>query len=240
MYRLLLTTLALCLLTYFASAQSFKITRLERLGGTVAIHYDLIDSIASRTYTVTIFSSKDNFTSPLEKVTGDTGLEVKPGPGRKVIWDATAELGSTFSGDVSLEVRAKVFIPFIRMDGFDDYRKFKRKKSYNITWSGGRGNNVLNFDLYHGDKKVATYPNIANVGHYKLTFNGVRTGKNYRFKISDSKNKDDVIYTAPFAIRAKIPFLLKALPVVGVGYVIYMLSTRESGNDDIVEPPEPK
>lgn len=222
-----------------AVAQNFSIVKIERTGGSVILHYSLADTVSRRTYTINVYSSNDDFTNPLTKVSGDVGLEVSPGPNRKIVWDAVAELGSDFSGDVALEVRGKVFVPFIRLDGFDEYKKFKRNKVYNITWTGGRGNNVLNFDLYHGERKVTTYPNIANVGHYSLRFSKVKSGKNYRLKVTDSKNKDDVVYSEPFRIKAKVPLLVKVLPLIGVGYLITTLG-GEKGLPEIGDPVEPE
>jgi hypothetical protein len=222
-------------------AQSFDIIRVEVKGGKIDLHYSLTDTVA-RSYTVSLFSSADNFTSPLTKVAGDVGLEVKPGLQRKITWDATTELGADFNGDVALEVRGKVYIPFVRLDGFDDYKKFKRKKAYDITWTGGRGNSVLNFDLYKGDTKVATYPNIANVGHYKLKFENVRPGNDYRLKVSDAKNKDDVVYSAPFAVRAKVPMVIKMLGAAAAGAAITVLiiNGKDTPVDTIKDPPKPK
>lgn len=239
--RLFLSGFALLVACAPLCAQNFSITKLERTGGNLIIHYNLSDTVSRRTYTVSVFASTDEYTNPLTKVTGDIGLEVKPGPDRRIVWDAMSELGATFSGDVAIEVRGKVFVPFIRLDGFDDYRKFKRNKSYNITWTGGRGNNVLNFDLYRGEKKVASYPNIANVGHYTMKFAKIKPGRNYKLKITDSKNKDDVIYSAPFTIRAKVPFLLKVIPVAGIGYFITTLGGGEpKGRPEIPGPITPE
>lgn len=220
-------------------AQVCTITRIERVADNVVLHYDLVDTIQNRSYTINLYSSVDNYTAPLQKVTGDVGLEIKPGANKKITWSAAEDLGAAFNGEVALEVRGKIYIPFVKLDGFNDYKKFKRNKTYKITWTGGRGNTVLNFDLYRGTKKVTSYPNIANVGYTNLKFENVKPGKNYWLKISDSKNKDDVVYSAPFKIRAKVPLLVKLIPIGAIGYLIYSLSD-DAGSDDIVDPPTPK
>jgi hypothetical protein len=227
-----------CLATH---AQVFTITKTERQGDNIILYYDLLDSISNRTYTVNAYTSLDNYINPLTKVTGDVGLEVKPGGNRKITWRAKEELGSGFNGEVALEVRGKIYIPFVKLDGFGDYQKFKRLRNYKITWTGGRGNNVLNFDLYRGEKKITTFPNIANVGQYTLRFDGnVHPGKNYRLKVSDAKNKDDVVWTDPFKVKRKTPLLLKMLPMLGVGYLVTALAGKNNGSIDIVDPPTPK
>jgi len=68
----------------FSKAQVFSIHRLEKADGKINIFYDLVDTVASRSYTVALFSSADNFISPLQKVKGDLGLEVKPGYNKKL------------------------------------------------------------------------------------------------------------------------------------------------------------
>lgn len=222
-------------------AQQFTIKRVELAEQKVIVHYDLSDTVKGRTYSISIYRSNDNFLNPLQHASGDVGLEVQPGNNKKFSWDAKAELGENFSGSVSLEVRGKLYIPFVRFGGFDEYKAIKRLKPYEITWSGGTPQNILNFDLYRGEKKVMTFPNIANVGHYKLTLpKDVKPGKNYRLRISDTKNKDEVVYTGAFIVKRKTPLLLKILPVLALGYVATLLGGGgDNGPGNIPDPPEP-
>jgi hypothetical protein len=220
-------------------AQDFTIKKVELTGGNMVLHYDLVDSVRNRTYTINLYSSSDSYVNPLTKVSGDVGMEVKSGGNRKITWRLKEELPPDFNGDMALEVRGKVYIPFVKLDGFDDYKKFKRGKSYKITWTGGRGNSVLHMDLYKGDKKIDTYPNIANVGHHNLTFGKVKPGKNYRLKVSDSKNKDDVVNSGEFTIKRKTPIVLKLIGLAGVGYLVTLL-LPEPVEPDINDPIKPK
>jgi hypothetical protein len=227
-------TLAL-LITGQLWAQQFSITRVEMLEGKVITHYNLLDTVKERKYTVNVYASRDNFITPLQKVSGDVGFEVTPGLNKKIVWDAPVELGPTFSGKVSLEIRGRVFIPFIRMDKMN--KTFKRSKNYEITWKGGRSNNIMNFDLYRGDEKVHTFANVANAGHYAMRIpNGVKPGT-YRLRISDTKNKDEVVLTEPFAIKRKVPILVKVLPVVAIAAVITTLGGGPEKTPDLVGPP---
>jgi hypothetical protein len=230
--------LAFVFLPNTSKAQSFKIDRFERIGDDLIIYYNLADSINNRVYTINLYASNDNFINPLTKVEGDLGIEIKPGGNRKIIWHAKEELGSSFKGSVAIEVRGKLYVPFVKLDAFEDYKKFKRKKNYKIVWTGGRGDQVLNFDLYRGNKKITTYPNIANVGNFNLRFDGVRPGRNYSLKITDIKNKDDVVITEPFKIKRKTPLLLKVLPVLGLGFALIQLAPIIE--QDIVDPITPK
>ena len=128
-----------------AVGQKFSIKRVEVAGDMVNLYYDLADTIVSRTYTISVFSSKDNYISPLAKVTGDLGLEVRPGGNKKITWNAKEELGADFEGKVGLEVRGRLYIPFVRLDGLN--KTFKRTRPTEITWTGGTQQNILNFEI---------------------------------------------------------------------------------------------
>src|SRR4249919_2005967 len=62
----------LCLLGLFMTiecqAQEFTIKKVELTGESIILHYDLIDTIKARTYSINVYSSKDNFMSPLQKI----------------------------------------------------------------------------------------------------------------------------------------------------------------------------
>jgi hypothetical protein len=191
---------------------------------SLSIYYDLIDTTKNHVYTVMVFSSKDNFLNPLQKVKGDVGLEVRPGSNRKVIWNAKEELGPTFKGEMELEVRGRVYVPFIKFNDFSEGRVFKRGKSTALTWAGGTRQNILNFKLYKGEELVTVIPNVANSGSYELTLpTSVKPGEGYHFVVADSKNKDQMMITPKFAVRRKVPLLLKALPVIMIGAAIPLL-----------------
>ena len=227
--------IAFLLMTPSIYAQDFKIKRLELEGDKVNLYYDLKDTTAQRIYTVHVFSSKDNYVTRLEKVSGDVGLEVKPGDNHKITWEAKQELGA-FAGKIGLEVRGRIYIPFVKLEGLN--KVYKRGKTYPFVWTGGTQQNILNFDLYKGNKLVHPNPNVANVYQTKIKMpTSVKAGKGYYFKITDSKNKDQIVNTAPFKIKKKVPFLVKAVPVLAVGGAIYLLTGINSGG--IPDPPKP-
>jgi hypothetical protein len=235
MRRLLYIT-AVLVSGYPLIAQDFAIKRVEVAGGDINLYYNLLDSIGHRTYTIALFSSKDNFISPLEKVSGDVDLEVRPGANKKITWHAIEELGPEFEGKVALEVRGRLYIPFVRLDG--TYDVIKRLRDYEITWTGGTEQNILNFDLYRNGNKITSFPNIANVGHFTLNLpSDVKPGKNYTFKISDTKNKDQVVNTLPFRVKRKIPLLIKAIPLLAICVAIPLLSNNSTTNQGIPEAP---
>jgi len=222
-----------------ARAQEFTINQVEVNAESLIVHYDLIDTVKARVYTITVFSSKDNFLNPLQKVKGDVGLEVKPGTNKKIIWSAKEELGATFKGEMELEVRGKVYIPFVKFNDFDKGRIFKRGRPTTLTWAGGTRQNILNFKLYKGDELITVIPNVANSGNYDLVLpTSVKAGDGYHFIIADSKNRDQMMITPEFGVRRKYPLLLKAVPVVLIGSLIPLL-IPEPAPDEIESPFDP-
>jgi len=219
-------------------SQTFSIKRLEVAGDKINLYYDLVDSVSSRTYTIALYSSHDNFVLPVQKANGDLGLEVKPGRNKKIVWNAKEELGAGFDGKVGLEVRGRLYIPFVRLEGLN--KKLKRLTPTEITWSGGTQQNILNFDLYRGEERVTRFANIANVGHYILTIpTTVKPGKGYRFKITDTRNKDQIVNSAPFKVKRKIPLLMKAIPVALIGVGTYLVVSGNKGRREIPDPTIP-
>jgi hypothetical protein len=222
-----------CLINISVQGQDINIKRIELDNEAIILSYDLKDTTQGRFYTVNLYSSIDNFINPIQNLVGDIGLEIRPGSDHKIQVNTRNEFGRTFEGKVAFELRAKVYIPFIRLDGFNDYKKFKRGKAYEIRWSGGRPQNVLNFDLYRGNKRVHTFSNVANRGKYTMIFPpNTKPGNDYRFKISDIKNNDEIVNTKNFAITSKVPLVVKVIPVIAIGSVLYVLLRPKEGCAD--------
>ncbi|MCX7638767.1 MAG: hypothetical protein N2044_13065, partial [Cyclobacteriaceae bacterium] len=73
-------------------AQTIAISWVEIAGTKIIVHYDLESANPNHEFTINLFSSKDNFSAPLTKVTGDVGNEIKPGKDKKIVWDVVSEL----------------------------------------------------------------------------------------------------------------------------------------------------
>ena len=77
----------------------------------------------------------------------------------------------------------------------------------------------------------------------------VKSGKDYRIKITDAKNSEEAIYTGYFKVVPKVPLFLKVVPVLAVGGAVAFLAggkktpTDNGGGGetatDIVDPPLP-
>ncbi|QOI97905.1 MAG: hypothetical protein HRU69_10600 [Flammeovirgaceae bacterium] len=202
---------SLVILSFNSIAQTVAISWVEIAGTKIIVHYDLETSNPNHEFTISLFSSKDNFSAPLTKVTGDVGNEIKPGKDKKIIWDVVAELGS-FKGDLELEVRGKIFVPFMKLTNFDTEKKYKKGKSYPLTWTSGNMGGQIDIELYDGQTRVHSDRNVANSGKFEWVIPGsVKPGSNYRLKFTDTKNREEVIYTKEFKIVPKMPMPAKVL-----------------------------
>lgn len=231
MRRLLL--LVLCFLSItLLQAQTIIIKKIELAGEKVIVHYDLEDSNPNNEYQINLYSSKDKFSAPLIKVKGDIGPEVKPGVGRKVEWNLLQEFG-TYKGKISLELRGKVFVPFVKLKNFDAQKTYKRGKSYDIAWRPGN-TNPIHIELYKGSQRVGGELNHPNNGLYTLSISSkVKPGKDYRLKITDSKRSDEIVYSEYFTVKPKVPLIVKVIPAVAVvGGLVFLLSSKKGGSSE--------
>jgi hypothetical protein len=204
--------------------QEFTINQLELTPAGVALHYDLLDTARNRFYTVQVFSSRDNFLNPLTKLKGDVGLEVRPGANRKIMWNPVEEFGPAYRGDVELEIRGKLYVPFVRFTNLEDYKNIKRAKPTTLTWTGGTRQNILNFNLYKGEELVTVISNVANSGSYDMVLPGsVKPGEGYYFIVVDSKNKDQMMKTSEFVVKRKVNLVTKIVAGLAFAGGVYFL-----------------
>jgi len=228
--------LALFFLTGLTAwGQKAAIKKIELAGEKVIVTYDLDDNNPNNEYQIALYASKDKFSAPLTKVKGDIGPEVKPGVGKKVEWNLMQEYGS-FKGPLSLEIRGRVFVPFVKLRNFDAAKVYKRGKSYDIAWRPGN-TNPIHIELYKGSQRVGGELNHPNNGTYSMSIGSkVSPGKDYRLKITDSKKTDEIVYSEFFQVKPKVPFALKLIPAIAVvGGVVYLITSgggAETPNPD--------
>ena len=208
--------------------QSISMKSIAILEGKVVLKFTLEDSNPERRYTLRLYSSLDNYVQPLQHVSGSIGVDQRVGGNKEIIWDATKELKSGFNDYISFELRAFIYIPFIDIGDLSQYGAFKRGKAYTLKWSGGRGDNVLNFELYKGEQKTGTlFKDIANTGSWPMTLpKSTKPGRDYYFKITDQNNSDEEVFTDPFVVKAQIPLIAKIAGGAGIaatGVILYNL-----------------
>ncbi len=217
-------------------AQKLSIKKMELVSDMLIVHYEIDDSNFNNEYTVSLYSSTDNFSAPVTKVNGDVGQEVKPGE-RQVRWAIREEYGD-YKGPLSVELRANVYIPFVRLKTFVASRGYSRGKGYPVEWRPGN-TNPIHIELFKEAQRMQGELNHPNNGSYTINFaSRLKPGKGYRLKMTDSKHPDDFVYTEKFKVRRKVPLFIKVLPVMAGGYFAYQL-VGGSGNENSL-PPAPK
>lgn len=228
------------------NAQSVAIDFIQFEGRTVVVHYTLDDgSNSNRQFLVQLYSSQDNFTTPLTRVTGDVGSEVSAGVDKKIVWDLTKELGD-YKGTLSLEVRGRVYVPFVKLN-IPEGQVFKRGKNYPLTWTSGNLSGQVNIELFNEDgERIWGENNVANIGKFDW-YLGTHVGKGsgYKLKFTNAKDRNDVVFSKSFTVKPKIPLLLKVGGLVVAGGVVGYIVTRPketSGDKDSTygDPSAPK
>jgi hypothetical protein len=209
-------------------AQTVVIKKIELAGENVIVHYELEDSNPNNEYLINLYSSKDNFSTVLTKVSGDVGMEVKPGLNKKITWKIREEYGG-YKGKIALEIRGKVYIPFAKLQGFDTKKAYKKGTTVNLKWKAA-GSTPINIELYKGGQRIGGDMNIPNNGSHALFIpKHAANGKDYRLKLSDTRNADEVIYSDYFKVTPKIPMIAKIGAGVAVAAVIVVLVTKSGG-----------
>ena len=238
------STLIFSLVVFISSAgmgQNVIIKKLELAGEKLIVYYDLEDSNPSNQYQLNLFASKDNYATPLVKVAGDVGGEVTPGTSKKIEWNMREELGG-YKGRLSLEIRGRVYVPFVKIQSFDVNKSYKRGKNMDLNWKVG-STNPIHIELYKGSQRIQGELNHPNNGSYLMSISGkAKPGKDYRIKMTDAKNNENVIYTGYFKVTPKVPFFLKALGAAAIiGGGIAALSGGGGGGgggaEEIAGPP---
>jgi len=224
-------------------AQQVSISKVELIGNKVIITYDLEDSSPNHEYLISLYASKDNFSSPLAKVSGDVGVGVKPGIMKSIEWRITEEYYA-YKGILSLEIKGRVFIPVVKLEGSGMKSMYKRGKSYHIVWHPGDRSGQVNVELYKGNERISGERNLANNGSYTWHVPPkTKTGKDYHMRFSNSKNPEEIVFSKPFKIAPKIPLLVKILPAAAIGGAILFIGGNSGGgaseDSAIPNPPVP-
>jgi len=222
-------------------SQTIEIEFIEFVGRNLVVHYDLDDGANSnRLFLVQLFSSQDNFTAPLTRLSGDFGTEVSAGFGKKIVWDITNELGD-FKGDISLELRGRVFVPFVKIRDIEEGEVFKHGKNYPLNWTSGNLSGQVNIELFNEDgERLWGENNVPNIGKFDwyLPVN-VKKGNNYRLKFTNVKDRNDIVFSPPFTIKPKIPLLVKIGSVMVLAAGIQFLISEGSKGETVTPYPSP-
>ncbi|WP_148230031.1 hypothetical protein [Marivirga tractuosa] len=224
------------LLAQSAHAQSVKNVEAKVLDDIIVVTYDLNGNLEEE-FTVNLYSSKDNFETPLTLVTGDVGLNVKPGKGKRIEWLSKSELGE-FKGNLIFELRA--FLPEPAFDPLEfvnfNLTEIKSGKSYRIQWQGGKPNEKIDILLYEDGQQKSRIAQVDNSGKYFFKIPKGNKSSNYRIQLD---GETGTVGSSQFKIKSGISPLLIAgggLVVGGIVAVILLLDNPGSSSDLPIAP----
>ena len=157
------------LFSIIAFGQQVSNVRAEKDGDNVRIVYDLEGTSSDAMFDVNIYSSHNNFTTPLKLITGDVGKRIKPGKSYEIIWRAKEELVN-YRGEVIFEIKAIVMGGYYVVNNPNTSSSFKRGKLMPINWSGGNPGDNVKIELFKNTGKTETISeSVTNQGSYVWT-----------------------------------------------------------------------
>lgn len=224
---LFIFTLALSTQVY---AQTFTIINTEAKGGKVYVDFQITGKYDNERYRVQLYSSKDNFQSPLQNVTGPIagGKEITQSQGPfQVVWDAQREL-KEFEGNIQLELRGQVsYVPIHT----EQTPSAKQGKSTLITWGGGNPQDQIKIDLIQNGQDVKTLGQVTNSGQFNWDVGkSIPKGAGYKIKLTNTGNSGETEESGTFKVSKKGGAMVFIIPlaVVAAGGGAYVLL----GSDD--------
>ena len=223
--------------TFSISAFSQKLENLKAVsaGDRIVITYDLNAEVPGDKYDVQIYSSHNNFSSPLKYISGDMGNSLVPGNGKRIEWEAKKELGN-YKGDLSFEIRADVKALFAFKNSVTNT---KRGKPLTVAWRGGLKSEEVKVTLLKEGVEQSSLATVNNNGDYQWTVPAKqKTGDGYQVRLMNGK---ETITSDRFAIRHKVPTIVKILPVVVIGAVVALVGgSKDTGTktSNLAAPPD--
>ena len=221
-----------------AISQSVQNVKATFLDGKVTIQYDLAGNATGQKYQIEVYGSHNNYLTPLRLLTGDVGKDLIAGNSKKIEWDALNEL-ETFSNNIIFKISGTVTFSPLSFASPVARASLRRGKSTTISWAGGVKGQPMKLELIQGTKAVQTIGDTGNSG----TFNwgipkNIKKGS-YAIRITSAQETKE---SSVFLVKAKVPFILKLLPVLGLGGVAAVLlgGSSSGGNDDLPAAPGPK
>ncbi len=236
------------------NAQKVENVRAAANGEQIIITYDLTGTKPDQRFKVNLFSSHNSFAAPVQQVTGDVGENISAGKDKRIAWNARNEI-TDFKGNLSFEVRADLITPVVApvtepvnppvtssQFTFRDLSSAKRGGIMQINWTGGSTTENVKLELLKENVPQQTIMNSRNTGAYSWSVPADTKPGPYQLKITGSSGTGVSPY---FAIKHKIPTLVKALPIVVIAGVLAASGGGGGGTkppigaSDLPTPPDP-
>ena len=226
-------------LLHCSYAQKVRNVTAEFQNERVEISYDLIGELSGQVYEVIVYSSLDNYVSPLIYVNGDVGKEISPGRSKSIQWDAKQELVS-FKGDVSFEIRARLVFSPLKITKPNKEVSIRRGERLEIRWLGRMPGERVHIDLYQNQTKLLSIGSVPNKGAHNWTIPlGIKPGTDYSVRIKSSRSTKST-NSSNFVIKRKVPLAAKIIPfAVAIPIAVVLLNKDRGSGEDIILPAPP-
>ena len=215
---------------HLSNAQTVENVTSTFEGAKVMISYDLVFDHPGVLFDVQVFSSHNNYVTPVSQVTGDVGEDISPGKGKNIVWDAGAELPEDFNDFVSIKVKAAAMnVPDYQFSPLPE-SSFKRERYITLNWSGGLVGEPVRIDLLNNGQVVQnlTRGKDGNSYYWQVP-KKLKTGSGYNFQISGAYSTDRKAISQPFKVKSKIPLIVKLSPIILGGAVAAIIATSGGG-----------
>ena len=230
------TILTLLLFTSLLSfSQSVQNIDARQENGKVIITYDITGGKPGQVYSLNLYYSRDNFATPLKQVTGDVGLNIEAGSGKKIVWEATLELGE-FDGEIIFKIKgAVVIMPYVFVNPVEG-KTMRRGKATQVKWTGGQAGQALKFSLLQEGRTVMAVGETQNTGAYAWRLPKKLAKGSYALQLESGS---ETVQSGVFIVKARLPLALKLAPIALVGGIIAIWPKPDT-NNDLPAAPGPK
>ncbi|MBS1681217.1 MAG: hypothetical protein JST48_05860 [Bacteroidetes bacterium] len=207
--------LSICLLPCLAFSQKLENLKAVAEGDKVIITYDLAEGgLSGDKFDVKLFASHNNFSLPLQIVSGYVGNDLMPGKTKKIVWNGFTELNN-YHGDLTFEVRAEVKAAFTLKH---NVAKAKRGRSIPLDWRGGSLRDDVKIELLKSGVEVGAIATASNNGSFTWEISSYqKVGSGFQLRFTNGK---EVATSEFFRIKRKVPTFLKVIPFLAAGVVV--------------------
>jgi hypothetical protein len=229
--RRFITCLFILPIVYVTQAQTVENINTRFDGEKIVITYDLIHSNTTEKFKVDLYSSHDNYSSPLTLVTGSVGENISPGRANRAVWDAKSSLPADFDGVIVIRIKISKMVVRSPL-AFRPLAAtvLKRGRSLAVQWTGGLPDEKISLQLLQRDVPVVGVANtIANSGGYTWKMPKSVKGKNYSLLLSSSAQPQEKAKSQTFIVKSRTPFIVKILPVMAIGGALMFLGGGGEG-----------
>ena len=171
----------------------------------LVVAYNVAGVSEGQLFDVSLYSSKDNFSTPLtcDNIQGTVGYKIPIESTNSIIVKNPLEVLEGIS-NVSFKVKLElVYNPVTLREPSGEAFKQRRKKPMTVLWRGGLKNEPINFDLYRYDELVEDdFYSTRNNGSAEFKMPKVDKGEGYSMRM-DFNSMDVPVELPPLTVKSK-------------------------------------